>query len=126
MDQKEEFIDMVEKNKGLIYKVASFYADNTHDREDLFQEIIYQLWRSFSSFQNNSSVSTWMYQVAMNTAIFFLKKNKRKLPVESLGNEILEYPEPEAAKTEEYFQIMNHHIKGLNLMERGIVMLYLE
>jgi RNA polymerase sigma-70 factor (ECF subfamily) len=60
MDRKAAFIEIVEKNKGLLFKAAGLYTDNLHDREDLLQEIIYQLWISFDSFNNQSAISTWI------------------------------------------------------------------
>ena len=126
MDKREAFTDLIQQHKGLIYKVAALYADNLHDREDMCQEIIYQLWKSYDSFENRSGIGTWMYRVAMNTAINFFKRHKRRLAVESTGREILDYAEPPDADMEERFKAMNDQIKELNLMERGIVMLYLE
>jgi len=126
MDKKTRFIETIQKNEALIYKVAGFYVSNLQDREDLVQEIIYQLWKSFDSFNNKSSVTTWMYRVAMNTAIYFLKKDKRKVAVQSLEKEALEYPESEYAETEEKLKAMHSHISELNLLEKGIVMLHLE
>ena len=53
--------------------------DNADDQNDLFQEIVYQLWKSYDSFKQQSQFSTWMYRVALNTAILYLKKDKTKL-----------------------------------------------
>jgi RNA polymerase sigma factor (sigma-70 family) len=126
MDKKQAFLLVIEKNKALIFKVAGFYTDSPQDREDLFQEIVYQLWKSFDSFNNASAISTWMYRVAMNTAIYFLRKSQRRPPVESMRKELLEFPEPDDGDMDEEFAILHEHIKGLNLLEKGIVMLYLE
>lgn len=126
MDKKQAFLQVIEKYKALIYKVAGFYTDSPQDREDLFQEIVYQLWKSFDSFNNLSGISTWMYRVAMNTAIYFLRRNQRRPSVESIREELLEIPEPDDTSMEDRFRTLHEHIKGLNLLERGIVMLYLE
>ena len=77
MDKKETFITAIKDNEGLIYKVASVYTNTIEDRKDLVQEIIYQLWKSFDSFNQKSGLSTWMYRVAMNVAIYHLKISKR-------------------------------------------------
>ena len=79
MQKKEIFIKAIKENEKLIYKVASFYTDSRDDRDDLVQEIIYSLWKSFETFKHNSALSTWMYRVAMNVSIFHLKKNKKKV-----------------------------------------------
>ncbi|MBS1603377.1 MAG: sigma-70 family RNA polymerase sigma factor [Bacteroidetes bacterium] len=126
MDKKQAFLQVIEKNKALLYKVAGFYTDSPQDREDLFQEIVYQLWKSFESFNNASGISTWMYRVAMNTAIYFLRKSQRRPPVVSMREELLEIPEPDETSMDQRFRTLHEHIKGLNLLEKGIVMLYLE
>ncbi len=77
MDKNETFITAIKKNEGLIYKIAGIYTNDIEDRNDLVQEIIYQLWKSFDSFSQNSSLSTWMYRVAMNVAIYHLKIARR-------------------------------------------------
>ncbi len=74
MDKKNLFIKSIQENERLIYKVAAFYTDCKDDRDELVQEIIYSLWKSFETFKQHSSLSTWMYRVAMNVAIFHLKK----------------------------------------------------
>ena len=65
---------MIESHKGILYKVSKMYMDNHDDQQDLFQEIVCHLWKSYDSFRNESQFSTWMYRVAVNTAIVFLKK----------------------------------------------------
>ena len=124
MANKELFINAVKENKAMIYKVASFYTDCKDDREDLMQEIIYQLWRSFDSFGNKSSLTTWIYRVALNTSIYFLKKSKRTAAIENIQEDLL-YADDEP-EIEERFKLMQEQIKLLNLLEKGIVMLYLE
>ena len=77
MDKEEVFTNLIREHQALLYKVTSIYADNKEDREDLFQEVVFQLWKYFDSFRNDAKVTTWMYRVAMNTAITFIKKKKR-------------------------------------------------
>src|SRR5471030_982219 len=78
MHSKEDFIRIIKGNEGLIYKVARVYTNSKEDEQDLYQEIVYQLWKSFGSFRNDSKISTWIYRIALNTAIAFLNKEKRK------------------------------------------------
>jgi RNA polymerase sigma-70 factor (ECF subfamily) len=125
MDGEKEFIILIEKNKALIYKVAGFYTDQLQDREDLSQEIVYQLWKSVGSFRHQSNISTWIYRVAMNTAIHFLKKRKR-WATGSIREEMLEYPATDSGELEEQWKMLQAGIGGLDLLERGIVMLWLE
>lgn len=69
----EKFLELVEENKKLIYKVSHMYCDNQIDKVDLFQEIIVNLWKGFPLFKGNSKVSTWVYRVSINTAITWYK-----------------------------------------------------
>lgn len=126
MEKKAIFIKSIQENERLIFKVASFYTDNKDDRDDLVQDIIYNLWKSFGSFKHNSSLSTWMYRVAMNVAVFHLKKSKRKVTIVPIDLEILNISEINSSDFEEKMQILQNHIKDLNLFDKGLLMLYLE
>lgn len=75
---ESDFISIVDENQGLIHKVCHLYTDNDEDRNDLFQEIVLQLWKAFPRFNGNSKLSTWMYRVALYTAMNDLKKRKKK------------------------------------------------
>ncbi len=86
-EKEQEFLNRIESHKGILYKVSKMYMDNHDDQQDLFQEIICQLWKSYDSFRNESQFSTWMYRVAVNTAIVFLKKEKRKVDRYEIASE---------------------------------------
>lgn len=73
---EKEFLTMIQDNQGIIHKVCRIYRDSPEDREDLFQEVIFQLWRSYPSFSGGSKASTWLYRVALNTAMASFRKNK--------------------------------------------------
>ncbi|UZJ63535.1 sigma-70 family RNA polymerase sigma factor [Sphingobacterium sp. KU25419] len=73
---EQQFLKQIEKNKGAIIKVSRMYMDNLEDQQDLFQEIVMQLWRSYGSFRKESLFSTWLYRVAINTALMYFKKKK--------------------------------------------------
>ena len=126
MDKKKLFIKAIQENEGLIYKVATFYTNDKDDRDDVVQEIIYSLWKSFESFKQNSSLSTWMYQVAMNVAIFHLKRRKKAATTIPIDIALLNSPESISDNFEEKLKILQEHIRDLNLLDKGIVMLYLE
>ena len=68
-----DFIELIENNKKLIYKVSHLYCDSTMDKKDLFQDIISNLWISYPNFQNKSKISTWIYRVSLNTAITWFR-----------------------------------------------------
>ncbi len=73
--QKEKFIAAIKENEGFIYKFASAYTNTIDDKHGLVQEIIYQLWKSFQTFSEQSTLSIWIYRVALNVAIYQLKKS---------------------------------------------------
>ena len=79
MKKEERFLAAIEQSKLIIYKAARVYTQTQEDQEDLIQEIIYQLWKSFDSFQGHSTVSTWIYRVAMNTAMYHAQKSKKRV-----------------------------------------------
>jgi RNA polymerase sigma-70 factor (ECF subfamily) len=126
VSKKESFITAIKNNEGIIYKIAAVYTNDVHDKNDLVQEIIYQLWKSFDSFDQRSALSTWMYRVAMNVAVYHLKTSKRKINTVSLQGEFTDIIETENAQFEEKLQIFRTHLNNLNLLDKGIVMLYLE
>lgn len=114
---------MINQHRGLIYKICHLYADNRGDREDLFQDIVLQLWRAFPSFKGESLISTWMYRVALNTAISWFRKEKRKPGVQAISGAELQLPEIEpTAETE----ILHQAIQYLTQVEKAIIILYLD
>jgi RNA polymerase sigma-70 factor (ECF subfamily) len=126
MDKKDAFIKSIQENEQLIFKVASFYTDSKDDRDDLVQEIVYNLWKSFESFKQYSSLSTWMYRVAMNVSIFHLKKSKKRISTVPIDLKVSNFPQSSDDCYEEKIQILQKQIENLNLLDKGIVMLYLE
>src|SRR5262245_21812150 len=78
---QEEFVRQVQANQGIIQKICGLYGQTRLDREDLFQEIVVQLWKAVSKFQEQSKFSTWLYRVALNTAISDFRKKRRAVPV---------------------------------------------
>ena len=126
MEKKESFIQAIQQNEALIYKVASFYTDCKNDRDDLVQEIIYNLWKSFETFKENAALSTWMYRVAMNVSIFYLKKSKKKVTSIPMGAGVLNIADVATPDFEERYQTLQKHIKDLNLFDKGILLLYLD
>ena len=126
MDKNEKFLAAINEHKGLIFKIASVYTNTIEDRNDLTQEIIYQFWKSFDSFEEKSSLSTWFYRVAMNVAISNLNKGKRKIQAVSLDDQIMDFHDVDNSETEDRWRMLKMEIDNLNLLEKGIVILYLE
>ena len=126
MHTKKEFIQDIKENEGIIYKVTRIYSNNTEDQNDLYQEIVYQLWKSYNSFKGNSKISTWMYRIALNTAISNLKKEKRRGSQVSIDNLLLSQMNEVDTVMEERITLLYAHIKELSIVERGIILLHLE
>lgn len=124
---KEEFLHIISENQGIIHKVCSLYCDSRENREDLFQEILSQLWKSFPSFRNESKVSTWMYRVALNTAITHFKKEKRRPDKLDLAPQYAQYADEQYdASIEDQLKMLHKAISKLTDLEKSIVLLYLE
>lgn len=125
MQDKQQFASIIIEHKALIYKVSRVYVDDFEDQKDLYQEIVYQLWKSFGNFKGTSKISTWMYRVAMNTAIAFLNKSKKSRSVFST----IDFPDiatENNTEIEEQTQQLYQAIQKLSIIERGIILLYLE
>ena len=125
-DIEKEFESRISEHEPLILKVCRMYAYTHTDRQDLFQEIVIQLWRSYPRFKGDAKFSTWLYRVALNTAITRLRKQKdfitsvepEKLPV---------HPQVEYSdEDEEQLKDLYDAIAMLNEVEKAIVMLFLE
>lgn len=126
MDLKETFITAIKENEGFIFKIASVYTNNRDDKNDLVQEIIYQLWKSYKSFNHQSSLSTWIYRVALNVAIYQLKVSKKRVLTVPMDGQVLDYYEIDESQIDEKWKVFRQHIDNLNLLDKGIVMLYLD
>lgn len=126
MQDKIAFVSIVKENEGLIYKVTRVYTDTQEDQKDLYQEIVYQLWKSFDSFKGNSKISTWIYRIALNTAIGYLNKSKKKVSQVNLDFELLNPVDETDNVTEERLAILYNMIKQLNVIEKGLILLLLE
>jgi RNA polymerase sigma-70 factor (ECF subfamily) len=123
---KEEFLEILSNYQGILHKVNLIYFRNVSDREDNFQEIIYQLWKSFPGLKNKNSIGSWIYAVSINTSISKIKKKSRieyreKLPESIDMIDIIE----ELALNEES-QMLLQAIYNLNEIDKPIMLLYLE
>ena len=128
MPNQEQFVQFINENEGILFKVSTLYTNSNADVQDLRQEMIYQLWRSFDSFKGNSKRSTWMYRVALNTAMVYLKKKKRVVTTSGIeiNERLLQRKDIVDNEEEEQIRKLYDTIKKLSDIERGIIMLYLE
>ncbi|MFD0861987.1 RNA polymerase sigma factor [Sungkyunkwania multivorans] len=126
MSKEEQFTKLIKDNEGIIFKITTVYTDNREDQQDLYQDIVFQLWKYFESFRNESKISTWMYRVALNTAITRIKREKRNGQKVAIDKVVLQQTEYYDADFEERLKLMYDHIQMLNDLEKGLILLLLE
>lgn len=118
------FTGLVQEHERIIYKICYMYADNAADRQDLYQEIVLQVWRGYKDFRGDAKFSTWLYQVAINTAIAGLKREKRSVLSVTADGAL---PDIEDTGTDNpQLELLHMAISKLNQIEKAIVMLYLD
>jgi RNA polymerase sigma-70 factor (ECF subfamily) len=122
---KEQFLFLIESQQGLIQKVCNLYCNVREDQEDLFQDIVLQLWRSYPTFRGSAKVTTWMYRVALNTAITRLRKETKAERFAELGPEAFQVPAAEGGPSEE-MAAMYRAIRRLSQVDQALTLLYLE
>lgn len=123
---EKEFLHKIEVHKGIIHKVSKIYMDNTEDREDLFQEIILQLWTAYGSFKGESQFSSWMYRVALNTALIYFKKEKKKPDKHRIEPEMDIKDEDSGNEQESQLDYFYQAVQQLNSIEKALIFLFLE
>ncbi|HTD40542.1 MAG TPA: sigma-70 family RNA polymerase sigma factor [Mucilaginibacter sp.] len=125
---QEQFLKLIEQNKGIIYKVSRAYGKNDEDREDLFQEIMIRLWNAFDRYDDQYKLSTWMYRVALNVAISFYRKQRRRIESESpLTESMIDIAdESDNPDLENNVRLLQQFISELNELEKALMILYLE
>ena len=121
------FIKELETNQNIIHKVCKAYTNNQDDHNDLFQEISIQLWKAYDKFRGESKFTTWMYRVALNTAISLYRKSKKRIPTDELfpNSKELTYEEYDDTK-EKQLDSLYQAIHRLTDIEKALVLLYLE
>ena len=124
----DNFLDVIESHKGILYKVANSYCQNHEDRKDLIQEIIIQLWKSFDNYNEKFKYSTWIYQISLNVAIsFYRKENSRKRISNPLVTDIFDFTDTEILdEKESNLGLLNHLISKLSNLNKALMLLYLE
>lgn len=121
------FLEVLRGHEQLINKVIRIYAVDSEDRRELFQEIVYQLWRSYGSFKGESRIGTWLCRVALNTAITSLRKRKRLPEHTELDEQFITTSGLfETQDRSEQVRQLYSAIRSLGEVDRALVMLYLE
>ena len=124
---QDEFLLLINQHRAMLHKVCNVYCHSEQDRQDMFQEIIIQLWKAYPNFRGDSKFSTWLYRIALNTAISDLRKQQRR--VKMIYTEEAPFnisADDKDSEKEEQLQQLYKAIAGLGEIEKAIVMLYLE
>ena len=128
METKElerEFLNMIAAQKRVIYKVCYIYAKDQDDLNDLFQEVVLNLWKSFPSYRGDSKLTTWVYRIAMNTCITFLRRSNTRLQTIPMTADVASLVADEEGRTGQ-LQELYRLINKLGKLERALILLWLE
>ena len=122
---EQEFLNMIEAQKRVIYKVCYMYAKGPDDLNDLFQETVLNLWKSFPRYRGDSTLNTWVYRIAMNTCITFLRRSGTRpqtIPMTADVAGIMADEESQTGELQELYRLINQ----LGKLERALILLWLE
>lgn len=125
MTKESRFLEAIEEHRGILFKVAKLYFRSPDDQDDLIQETLCQLWRSFDSFGGQSKFSSWMYRVALNTAIVFVRKESKRSREISTGTPNAVQPESKPNLKSE-LEIFYGAIEELTRIEKAIILMRIE
>jgi RNA polymerase sigma factor (sigma-70 family) len=127
-DKSNQFLSLIENNKGLLYKIANSYCKDSEDRKDLIQEMIIQLWKAFDGYNADFKYSTWMYRIALNVAIsFYRKENSRKGISNTMTEGIFQLADTDLVDVKEAeLGLLQEVIGQLRNLDKALMLLYLE
>ncbi len=124
---EQEFVALLEDNQNILHKICRLYASNVASHQDLFQEMVIQLWRSYPKFKGDSKFSTWAYRVSLNTAISLYRSKRNKISTvdwdQSFAN--IKYEEYNSEE-EEQLKFLYDAVRQLNDIDKALVYMYLE
>lgn len=124
---KETFLRLINTHQGLIHKVCIMYENDRERRNDLFQEIVLQLWKSFPGFRGDAKITTWMYRIALNTAISAYRKQSRDVQTQDLDETHQNIGDVDAYEhNDENLRRLQWAIRQLSDIERAMIMMALD
>lgn len=124
-EQKEVFEEWLSRHKGLIFKIVRAYAFTAMNQDDLFQDIIIQVWHSIPTFRDEASVTTWLYRISLNTAIKWTRKERKHYPSEALDNDHHVLQES-GIQLDERLEWLYAEIYKLDEIDRSVTLLLLD
>ena len=129
MNERErcrEFVDLIYEHQLILRRLSSVYAAMPADREDLYQEMVMQAWRSYASYEGRSKFSTWLYRVALNTALLRRRKDSARREYVSDSDEPSDVAVHRDSAAEEDVELLYSCIHELPKVDRAIILLHLE
>lgn len=120
---RHDFLKIIEANHGIIRSLCSVYYASVEDREDVFQDIVLQLWKSFETFRGEAKISTWIYRVSLNTILAKVRDERKKVITEPIGYTELLFVHAKADGDQEMLSLILQSLRGI---DKAIVILYLE
>jgi RNA polymerase sigma factor (sigma-70 family) len=120
------FLTLINQHKAIIHKISKMYMNGVEEQQDLFQEIVLQLWKGYPTFKGNSKFTTWMYRVSLNTALIYFKKDNRKVDKTPLDENIDVIDINESEGKEEKLAYLYTAVQELNVVEKALIFLFLE
>ncbi len=124
---EHQFVTELENNQNIVHKVCTLYTNDREAHNDLFQEITIQLWKAYPKFRGDAKFSTWMYRVALNTAITLYRKSKSKVQTQDYDSVIHKIKADDYDETQEQqLALMYQTVKQLGDVDKALVFLYLE
>jgi len=126
--QQQKFSSLLDEHKKILYKICHSYCRQAADRNDLAQEIVIQLWKSFEKYDDQFKFSTWMYRIALNVAISFYRREKtRTLHITHLDDDLLEVLAAlPAVEQSEEIELLYHMIHQQDALNKALLLLYLD
>jgi RNA polymerase sigma factor (sigma-70 family) len=124
--KEKEFLILIESHKGILHKVTNAYCKEEADREDLVQEIILQLWKSYSNYNPEFKLSTWIYRISLNVAISYYRKNIPTRNALALEGTVLQKANSIEYDEEPRLKMLNEFIAELDDLNKALMLLYLE
>lgn len=119
---ENEFVRLIQQHSGIIYKIINLYVDDEEDKRDLHQEILLQAWKSYQRFQGNSSFSTWLYKVSLNTVLTFNKKVKKHSELKTDSGLSAQH----STNKKDQSELLYYLVRQLHEVDRMIMTLHLE
>lgn len=124
---EHRFVTNLEKHQNIVHKICRIYTSDQESHNDLFQEITIQLWKAYPKFRGDAKFSTWMYRVALNTAITLYRRSRRGIQTQDIDTVSFRIKADEYSdEIEQQLKLMYTAVKQLNDIDKALVFLYLE